>query len=78
MKIQDDSVKEKLDKVNRAIANYEELFSDIDDPEYMARGNGFCDSKFSEAFIESQLERLRLEKKELEEVAFLANPYKSR
>ena len=56
----------RLEAIDRAIANYEELDSDLDSPEYVARGNGFCDSKYSEDFIEGQLEKLRHEKQELE------------
>lgn len=63
-----DEIQQRLDRINLAIANYEELGCDIDNPEFVARGNGFCDSKYSEAFIQSQLERLRKEKKELEEI----------
>lgn len=58
----------RLEAIDRAIANYEELDSDLDSPEYVARGNGFCDSKYSEDFIEGQLEKLRLERQMLEEL----------
>ena len=56
----------KIRQIEQAIENYEELDSDMDNPEYVARGNGFCDSKYSEDFINSQLEKLRKEKEELE------------
>ena len=39
----------QIEKLDRSIANYEELDSDLDSPEYIARGNGFSDSKYSEA-----------------------------
>ena len=58
----------RINQIERAIANYEELDSDMESPEYVARGNGFCDSKYSEAFISSQLEKLRKEKAELEKM----------
>ncbi len=58
----------RLEAIDRAIANYEELDSDLDSPEYVARGNGFCDSKYSEDFIEGQLERLRQERQTLEQL----------
>ncbi|MCR4816837.1 MAG: hypothetical protein K5842_06600 [Bacteroidales bacterium] len=58
----------RINQIDRAIANYEELDSDMESPEYVARGNGFCDSKYSEAFISSQLEKLRKEKAELEKM----------
>lgn len=56
----------RLEAIDQAIANYEELDSDLDAPEYVARGNGFCDSKYSEDFIEGQLEKLRHERLMLE------------
>ncbi|MBO4307950.1 MAG: hypothetical protein J5848_06535 [Bacteroidales bacterium] len=56
----------KLNAVEQAIANYEELDSDMDSPEYVARGNGFCDSKYSEDFIESQIAKLHCEKESIE------------
>ena len=55
-------LQDKLQELDSAIANYEELDSDLDAPEYVARGNGFCDSKYSEDFIEGQLLRLRDER----------------
>ncbi|MBQ3949009.1 MAG: hypothetical protein II661_00905 [Bacteroidales bacterium] len=58
----------RLEAIDRAIANYEELDSDLDSPEYVARGNGFCDSKYSEDFIEGQLEKLRHERQTLEQL----------
>ena len=58
----------RLEAIDRAIANYEELDSDLDSPEYVARGNGFCDSKYSEDFIEGQLEQLRHERQTLEQL----------
>ena len=58
----------RLEAIDRAIANYEELDRDLDSPEYVARGNGFCDSKYSEDFIEGQLEKLRHERQTLEQL----------
>ena len=56
----------RLKQLDDAIAGYEELLCDIDDPEYVARGNGFCDSKYSEDFIVGQIEKLKKEKHELQ------------
>ena len=58
----------RLEAIDRAIANSEELDSDLDSPEYVARGNGFCDSKYSEDFIEGQLKKLRHERQTLEQL----------
>lgn len=55
-------LRERLRQLDSAIANYEELVSDLEAPEYVARGNGFCDSKYSEDFIEGQLAQLRNER----------------
>ena len=64
----------RLKAVEQAIANYEELDSDMDNPEYVARGNGFCDSKYSEDFIEGQIAKLRREKESIErEISLLKN-----
>lgn len=71
-----DNIIARLNAIDSAISNYEELDRDIDNPEYVARGNGFCDSKYSEIFIEGQLERLRKEKQELEAILHTLNPYK--
>jgi hypothetical protein len=39
--------------------NYMDVFSCLDDVAYIARGNGFCDSKYSDDFIEGQIEKYR-------------------
>ena len=39
------------------IANYQEMLDNIDDGAYVARGNGFCSTQYSEDFIEGQLKR---------------------
>jgi len=41
------------------LQNYLEVADELDDPSYIARGNGFCDTKYSEDFIESQAEKYR-------------------
>lgn len=50
----------ELERLRKLLANYEELATDmVDDDSYVARGNGFCDTKYSEDFIESQIAHLR-------------------
>ena len=39
------------------LQNYTDI--DLESPEYIARGNGFCESKYSENFIESQISKYR-------------------
>ena len=41
------------------LQNYLEVADELDDPSYIARGNGFCDTKYSEDFVESQAEKYR-------------------
>ena len=41
------------------LQNYLELEDEIDDPSYVARGNGFCETKYSEDFVESQIAKYR-------------------
>lgn len=49
-----------LQKQQRLLLNYEELSVEQDDDEaYVARGNGFCDSKYSPEFIDDQIARIR-------------------
>lgn len=50
-------IKER-NRIKNMIDNYEELDCDSENPEYVARGNGFCDSKYSEEFIQIQLNKL--------------------
>ena len=59
-------LQEKLQHLDSAIANYEELDSDLDAPEYVARGNGFCDSKYSEDFIQMRVAQLTARVAELQ------------
>ena len=48
------------------LENYEEVFSSLEDDEYVARGNGFCDRKYSDDFIEGQMEKYAHRVKEIE------------
>lgn len=49
------------------LQNYLELADEIDDPSYVARGNGFCETKYSEDFIESQISKYRQRIKDIRE-----------
>ena len=46
--------------------NYEEVFSSLEDDDYVARGNGFCDRKYSDDFIEGQMEKYAQRVKEIQ------------
>ncbi len=47
------------------LQNDQELFENKDDSEYVARGNGFCDSKFSDSFLEGQIDKYQQKVNEL-------------
>ena len=60
----DDWFEADYDELHRLLAenqqyltNYEEVFSSLEDDEYVARGNGFCDRKYSDNFVESQIDK---------------------
>ena len=48
-------LKIKLSETEQLIDSYMEVESDLDSEAYIARGNGFCDSKYSEDFIEGRI-----------------------
>lgn len=55
-----ESIQKELEQQRKLLLNYEELAVDMeDDAAYVARGNGFCDAKYSEDFIEGQAEAIR-------------------
>ena len=69
-----ETIEADLDDLRRLLAdnkqyleNYEEVFSSLDDDDYVARGNGFCDRKYSDDFIEGQIEKYSQRVKEIEE-----------
>ena len=68
-----ETIEADLDDLRRLLAenqqyleNYEEVFSSLDDDDYVARGNGFCDRKYSDDFIEGQIEKYAQRVKEIE------------
>ncbi len=46
--------------------NYSDVYSSLEDDDYVARGNGFCDRKYSDDFIEGQMEKYAQRVKEIE------------
>lgn len=41
------------------LENYIDVFDSLYDDDYVARGNGFCDRKYSDDFIEGQIAKYR-------------------
>lgn len=54
-------------RLKKKLEALEELLVDqADDEAYVARGNGFCDSKYSPEFLEEQIALIQCRIKELE------------
>lgn len=47
--------------------NYADVFCSLEDDDYVARGNGFCDRKYSDDFLEGQMEKYTRRIKEIQE-----------
>ena len=61
-----DELKQLLAENRQYLQNYEEVFDSLDDDAYIARGNGFCARKYSDDFIEGQIEKYQQRVKEIE------------
>ncbi len=52
-------LEQQLEEAQRMLDSYIDLASDqTDDETFVARGNGFCDRKYSDEFIEMQIAQL--------------------
>ena len=60
-----DDLKRLLAENQQYVSNYEEVLSSLYDDDYVARGNGFCVRKYSDDFVESQLEKYQKRVEEL-------------
>ena len=59
----------ELERQRKLLLNYEELEVDMeDDAAYIARGNGFCDAKYSEDFLQGQEDKIKARIAELEKM----------
>ena len=50
-----DDLKRLLAENQQCKENYEDVYSSLEDDDHVARGNGFCDRKYSDDFVESQI-----------------------
>ena len=50
----------------QCLDNYQDVYCSLEDDDYVARGNGFCDRKYSDDFIEGQIEKYESRVKEIE------------
>lgn len=59
---------EELEEVLRQLAAYEDLAVDqADDDAFVARGNGFCDRKYSDDFLQMRIAQLTARAAELKQ-----------
>lgn len=62
-----EDILKEIEQQRKLLLNYEELAVDMeDDAAYVARGNGFCDAKYSDDFLQGQVARIRTRLAELE------------
>lgn len=61
-----EGLKRLLAENRQYLENYIEVLDSLDDDEYVARGNGFCDRKYSDDFIEGQIAKYRQRVSDLE------------
>lgn len=55
-----DEILKEIEQQQRLLLNYLELATDMeDDATYIARGNGFCDAKYSDDFLQGQANKIR-------------------
>lgn len=67
-----ETIEANLEDLRRLLAenqqyldDYEGVYSSLEDDDYVARGNGFCDRKYSDDFIEGQMEKYAQRVKEI-------------
>ena len=61
-----EEILKEIEQQQQLLLNYLELVDIEDDSAYIARGNGFCDAKYSEDFLQSQADKIRTRIAELE------------
>jgi hypothetical protein len=53
------TLEQQLEETLRLLDSYQELAADQDDDDsFIARGNGFCDRKYSDDFLQLQIAQL--------------------
>lgn len=62
-----DDLRRLLTENQQYLENYDEVYSSLHDDDYIARGNGFCNRKYSDDFIEGQIEKYELRIKDIKE-----------
>ncbi len=61
------AIDKELEEAKKLLSSYQELAVDQDDDDaYVARGNGFCDRKYSEDFLQLRIAQLTARVAQLE------------
>ena len=64
-----DEILKEIEQQQQLLLNYLDLVTDMeDDAAYIARGNGFCDTKYSEDFLQGQADKIRSRIAELQQM----------
>jgi hypothetical protein len=62
-------LEEELEEARRLLASYQDLAVDQeDDDAFVARGNGFCDRKYSDDFLQLRIAQLTARVAELNQI----------
>lgn len=55
-----EEIMKEIEQQQQLLLNYLDIEVDIeDDAAYIARGNGFCDAKYSDDFLQGQEDKIR-------------------
>ena len=61
------NIKQQLEEAQRLLQSYQDLLVDQeDDDAFVARGNGFCDRKYSDDFLQMRIAQLTTRVADLE------------
>ena len=64
-----DEILKEIEQQQQLLLNYLDLVTDMeDDAAYIARGNGFCDAKYREDFLQGQADKIRSRIAELQQM----------
>lgn len=55
----EEALRHKAEQLQLLLYNYLDINSDLDSDAYIARGNGFCDTKYSDDFVDGQIKKLQ-------------------
>ncbi len=66
-----EAIEQKQQQLQQLLNNYLELYGELDSDAFVARGNGFCDAKYSNDFIEGQIAKIEKKLSECKKILSL-------